>query len=63
MGRDAYRPSKEPQRIAIGVTSLVGPDHDQAAERVRRSVVQELLAMGAEVVAVGVELSGQIAAW
>jgi hypothetical protein len=63
MGRDAYRPTNTSQRFTISVAFLIGPYEEQMAERVRRCVVEELLAMGAEITAVRVELSGQISAW
>ena len=63
MGADAYHPSNEPQRIAVEVDLLIGPYQPALAEHIRHSVVEPILEMGAEITAIRIEITGQIASW
>jgi hypothetical protein len=63
MGKDAYYPTEKPQRIAVEVQLLPGPYQPAVIERIRQSIVEPLLDMGAEITAIRIEITGQIASW
>jgi hypothetical protein len=63
MGRDAYYPTNQPQQISVEVDLLAGPYHQSIAERVRRSIIEELPKMGTEITAVHIHINGQMTAW
>ena len=63
MGADNYHPSNQPQRIAVEVELLIGPYQPAVMERVRHSIVEPILEMGAEITAIRIEITGQIASW
>jgi hypothetical protein len=63
MGKDAYYPSEKPQRIAVEVQLLAGPYQPAVIERIRLAIVEPLLDMGAEITAIRIEITGQIASW
>jgi hypothetical protein len=62
MGTAAYHPTNQTQRISVHVELLPGPQQTSVIERVRRSIIEELLQMGAEITAVHVHITGQMAA-
>jgi hypothetical protein len=63
MGADSYRPSNELQTIAVEVQLLIGPYQPALAERIRHSIIEPILDMGAEITAIRIEITGQIASW
>jgi hypothetical protein len=55
--------SQEPQRIKVFVDVLPGPLTEALAGRLLHLVAGELLDVGADVTAVGVEIHGDMASW
>ena len=63
MGADAYHPSEQSQHIAVEVEFLIGPYQPALPERIRTAIVEPILEMGAEITAIRIEITGQIASW
>ncbi len=63
MGAEIYHPSNEPQHITVQVELLIGPYQPALVERIRHSIVEPILEMGAEITAIRIDITGQIASW
>lgn len=53
----------QPQQLAVAVDLLPGPYTEAVAERMLHVVVDELIAIGADVTGVRVEIHGSIGCW
>jgi hypothetical protein len=51
------------QRVTVTVTLVAGPDTEAIAEKLLRTVTEELFTIGAELTTVRVEIKGHPAAW
>ena len=63
MGNDAYYPTNQTQHIAVEIELLPGPYQPAVIERIRHAIVEPILDMGAEITAIRIEITGQIASW